>query len=131
MASAVAETGLHLAALWPDTIFPIPDFETTDPTLEAAIAKGEGWYVDFFRTFDRLFTFGATSREAYEQHLELIGRARARVPRRPAADPPELPIPRRSRCWSSTTRRDLDTKRVRQRSRFCKRPPPLTISIWT
>ncbi len=40
---AVAETGLHLAALWPDTIFPIPDFETTDPTLQAAIAKGEGW----------------------------------------------------------------------------------------
>ena len=40
---AVAETGLHLAALWPDTIFPIPDFETTDATLRAAVAKGEGW----------------------------------------------------------------------------------------
>jgi predicted ATPase/class 3 adenylate cyclase len=40
---AVAETGLHLAALWPDTVFPIPDFETADPTLRAAIAKGDGW----------------------------------------------------------------------------------------
>jgi tetratricopeptide (TPR) repeat protein len=40
---AIAETGLHLAALWPDTIFPIPDLETADPTLRAAIAKGEGW----------------------------------------------------------------------------------------
>jgi NAD(P)-dependent dehydrogenase (short-subunit alcohol dehydrogenase family) len=38
-----------------------------------------------------LFTFGATSREAYEQHLELIRVARERVPRRAAPDAPELP----------------------------------------
>lgn len=38
-----------------------------------------------------LFTFGATSREAYEQHLELIRIARERVPERAAPDPPELP----------------------------------------
>jgi hypothetical protein len=40
---AIAETGLHIAGLWPDSIFPIPDLGTTDPTLRAAIAKGEGW----------------------------------------------------------------------------------------
>ena len=38
-----------------------------------------------------LFTFGATAREAYEQHLELIRIARARVPRRATPDPPGLP----------------------------------------
>ncbi|HEU0242694.1 MAG TPA: tetratricopeptide repeat protein, partial [Candidatus Limnocylindrales bacterium] len=40
---AIAETGLHIATLWPDTIFPVPDLATEDPTLRAAIAKGEGW----------------------------------------------------------------------------------------
>src|SRR4051812_45894032 len=38
-----------------------------------------------------LFTFGATSREAYEQHLELIRIARERVPEHAAPDPPALP----------------------------------------
>jgi rhamnose utilization protein RhaD (predicted bifunctional aldolase and dehydrogenase)/NAD(P)-dependent dehydrogenase (short-subunit alcohol dehydrogenase family) len=38
-----------------------------------------------------LFTFAATSREAYEQHLELIRVARERVPQRTASNPPELP----------------------------------------
>ncbi len=38
-----------------------------------------------------LFTFGATAREAYEQHLELIRIARQRVPRRATPDPPGLP----------------------------------------
>ena len=38
-----------------------------------------------------LFTFGATSREAYEQHLELIRVARERVRRRSGPDRPELP----------------------------------------
>src|SRR3954469_9783132 len=38
-----------------------------------------------------LFTFGATSRAAYEQHLELIRIARERVPDRAAPDPAELP----------------------------------------
>jgi len=35
-------------------------FVDSDPVFtQLAIAKGEGWYVDFFRGFDRLFTFGA------------------------------------------------------------------------
>jgi hypothetical protein len=35
-------------------------FVDTDPVFtQLAIAKGEPWYVDFFRGFDRLFTFGA------------------------------------------------------------------------
>ncbi len=35
-------------------------FIDSDPVFtQLAIAKGEGWYVDFFRGFDRLFTFGA------------------------------------------------------------------------
>ena len=38
-----------------------------------------------------LFTFGSTSREAYERHLALIERADARLPRRAGAEPPELP----------------------------------------
>src|SRR4051794_8740625 len=38
-----------------------------------------------------LFTFGATAREAYDQHLELIRIARERVTRRSAPEPPELP----------------------------------------
>jgi len=37
-----------------------------------------------------LFTFGATSRDAYEQHVELIRIARERVSHRAAPDPPEL-----------------------------------------
>jgi rhamnose utilization protein RhaD (predicted bifunctional aldolase and dehydrogenase)/NAD(P)-dependent dehydrogenase (short-subunit alcohol dehydrogenase family) len=38
-----------------------------------------------------LFTFGATSQEAYERHLELIAAAQARVPERPTSEPRELP----------------------------------------
>ena len=35
-------------------------FIDSDPVFtQLAIAKGEGWYVDFFRGFDALFTFGA------------------------------------------------------------------------
>ena len=35
-------------------------FIDTDPVFtQLAIAKGEPWYVEFFRGFDRLFTFGA------------------------------------------------------------------------
>lgn len=35
-------------------------FVDSDPVFtQLAIAKGEGWYVDFFRGFDRLFTFGS------------------------------------------------------------------------
>jgi hypothetical protein len=35
-------------------------FVDSDPVFtQLAIAKGEAWYVDFFRGFDRLFTFGA------------------------------------------------------------------------
>jgi len=47
---------------WRDEYVKIPRrvFVDSDPVFtQLAIAKGEGWYVDFFRGFDRLFTFGA------------------------------------------------------------------------
>lgn len=47
---------------WRDEYRNIPRkvFIDSDPVFtQLAIAKGEGWYVDFFRGFDRLFTFGA------------------------------------------------------------------------
>jgi hypothetical protein len=47
---------------WRDEYARIPArvFIDTDPVFtQLAIAKGEPWYVDFFRRFDRLFTFGA------------------------------------------------------------------------
>jgi hypothetical protein len=50
------------AWFWRDEYARIPRrvFIDTDPVFtQLGIAKGEGWYVDFFRRFDRLFTFGA------------------------------------------------------------------------
>ena len=47
---------------WRDEYAEVPRkvFVDTDPVFtQLAIAKGESWYVDFFRGFDRLFTFGA------------------------------------------------------------------------
>ncbi len=47
---------------WRDEYAAIPRrvFVDSDPVFtQLAIAKGEPWYVDFFRGFDRLFTFGA------------------------------------------------------------------------
>jgi hypothetical protein len=47
---------------WRDEYRKIPRkvFVDSDPVFtQLAIAKAEGWYVDFFRGFDRLFTFGA------------------------------------------------------------------------
>ncbi|MGE0444199.1 MAG: hypothetical protein AB7P99_03155 [Vicinamibacterales bacterium] len=47
---------------WRDEYRRIPRkvFIDSDPVFtQLAIAKAEGWYVDFFRQFDRLFTFGA------------------------------------------------------------------------
>jgi hypothetical protein len=47
---------------WRDEYVGIPRkvFIDSDPVFtQLAIAKAEGWYVDFFRGFDRLFTFGA------------------------------------------------------------------------
>jgi hypothetical protein len=47
---------------WRDEYQRIPRkvFIDSDPVFtQLAIAKAEGWYVDFFRGFDRLFTFGA------------------------------------------------------------------------
>ena len=44
----------------PLTRIPRRVFIDTDPVFtQLGIAKGEGWYVDFFRQFDHLFTFGA------------------------------------------------------------------------
>src|SRR3954469_20894307 len=62
---ADAELFINLSGgswFWRDEYLKIPRkvFIDTDPVFtQLAIAKGEGWYVDFFRTFDRLFTFGA------------------------------------------------------------------------
>jgi hypothetical protein len=50
------------AWFWRDEYLKIPRriFIDSDPVFtQLAIAKAEGWYVDFFRTFDHLFTFGA------------------------------------------------------------------------
>ncbi len=47
---------------WRDEYARIPRkvFIDSDPVFtQLAIAKGEPWYVEFFRGFDRLFTFGA------------------------------------------------------------------------
>ena len=47
---------------WRDEYARIPRrvFIDTDPVFtQLGIAKGEGWYVQFFRQFDHLFTFGA------------------------------------------------------------------------
>jgi hypothetical protein len=47
---------------WRDEYARVPRrvFIDTDPVFtQLAIAKGEPWYVEFFRGFDRLFTFGA------------------------------------------------------------------------
>jgi hypothetical protein len=47
---------------WRDEYARIPRrvFIDSDPVFtQLAIAKGEAWYVDFFRGFDHLFTFGA------------------------------------------------------------------------
>ncbi len=47
---------------WRDEYARIPRrvFIDTDPVFtQLAIAKGDAWYVDFFRQFDHLFTFGA------------------------------------------------------------------------
>lgn len=50
------------AWFWRDEYARIPRrvFVDSDPVFtQLAIAKGAGWYVDFFRRFDHLFTFGA------------------------------------------------------------------------
>ena len=47
---------------WRDEYAAIPRkiFIDSDPVFtQLALAKGDAWYVDFFRRFDRLFTFGA------------------------------------------------------------------------
>jgi hypothetical protein len=47
---------------WRDEYVKIPHkvFIDSDPVFtQLAIAKAEGWYVDFFKGFDHLFTFGA------------------------------------------------------------------------
>ncbi len=40
---SVAETGIHIAALWPADKVPVADPDTTDPALRAAAARGAGW----------------------------------------------------------------------------------------
>ncbi len=40
---AIAQTGLHLAALWPGETFPMPDYQSADPAAAEALAEGETW----------------------------------------------------------------------------------------
>jgi tetratricopeptide (TPR) repeat protein len=42
----INETGTRLATLWPSDDVPMPDPETTDPTLRAALATGAAWSRD-------------------------------------------------------------------------------------
>ncbi len=42
----VAETGLHLAALWPADDIPMVDLDTSDAALRAALARGGSWSRD-------------------------------------------------------------------------------------
>lgn len=62
---ADAELFINLSGgswFWRDEYARIPRkvFIDTDPVFtQLAIAKGETWYVEFFKQFDRLFTFGA------------------------------------------------------------------------
>ncbi len=42
----VAETGLHLAGMWPADLFPAPDPDTADPGLRAALEEGASWSRD-------------------------------------------------------------------------------------
>ncbi len=62
---AGAELFINLSGgswFWRDEYRRIPRkvFIDSDPVFtQLAIAKGERWYVEFFRGFDRLFTFGA------------------------------------------------------------------------
>ena len=39
----IAESGVHLAALWPADLFLLPDPETADPDLRTALAEGAAW----------------------------------------------------------------------------------------
>jgi len=41
-----AESGIHLASLWPASLFRLPDPDTTDPVLAAALAEGDSWSRD-------------------------------------------------------------------------------------
>jgi len=62
---ADAELFINLSGgawFWRDEYVKIPRkvFIDSDPVFtQLAIAKAEGWYVEFFHGFDRLFTFGA------------------------------------------------------------------------
>ena len=62
---ADAELFINLSGgtwFWRDEYARIPRrvFVDSDPVFtQLAIAKGESWYVEYFRGFDRLFTFGA------------------------------------------------------------------------
>jgi len=52
---AIAQTGVHLAALWPGTVFPEPEVAPTDPVLAAAVAEGAAWSRD--EAVDRALAF--------------------------------------------------------------------------
>jgi predicted ATPase/class 3 adenylate cyclase len=43
---SIAETGLHIASLWPTSDIPTPDPDPADPVLRAAARDGAGWSRD-------------------------------------------------------------------------------------
>ena len=61
---ATAETGLHIASLWPTPSLPMPDPRTDDPGLRAAADRGRAW----------------TREEALEHALAIAGELAARSP---------------------------------------------------
>jgi hypothetical protein len=42
-AKATAETGLHIANLWSGPALPVPDLDSTDPVMRAAVERGRSW----------------------------------------------------------------------------------------
>jgi len=42
-ARATAETGLHIATLWPSASLTVPDVEHADGVLAEAAARGQAW----------------------------------------------------------------------------------------
>jgi len=141
---AEAELFINLSGgswFWRDEYARIPHrvFIDSDPVFtQLAIAKGEAWYVDFFRGFDHLFTFGAN-----------IGTPASDVPDggfawhktwQPVvtdlwrtAVPPAVPRFTTVMTWRTESFTDVDGNKDREFERFLDLPRrtrhPLTLAI--
>jgi rhamnose utilization protein RhaD (predicted bifunctional aldolase and dehydrogenase)/NAD(P)-dependent dehydrogenase (short-subunit alcohol dehydrogenase family) len=69
----------------------MPGFELAREVQRLWPGQADGDTIGMVLLNHGLFTFGATSKEAYERHLELIAAARARVAQRAVPQPDELP----------------------------------------